>query len=115
MFDVRYNNAVKLHIPCDWIERVYRRWTRSTQTEEVILKIDASEGNLSREAEVSILGSDDEILRKIRIVQSDELSAVISPDESLLPWRAGIAWSRCSPAFRFRSKYTAVRKTGCVM
>ena len=101
VFDVRYNNAVKLHIPCDWIERVYRRWTRSTQTEEVILKIDASEGNLSREAEVSILGSDDEILRKIRIVQSDELSAVISPDESLLPWEGGDCVVSVQPGIPF--------------
>lgn len=101
VFEVQYNNGMELYIPCDWIERVYRRLTRSMQTEEVILKIGASEGNLSREADVMILGSGGDILKKIRIVQSNEISAVLSPDESLLPWEGGDCVVSMQPGLPF--------------
>ncbi len=89
VFDVLYNNGFELYIPCDWVERVYRSRTRSMQTEEVILKVSGSGDLGSRNTEVMILGGEKEVLKTIRIQQTNEVSVVLSEDYTLFPWEGG--------------------------
>lgn len=89
-FDVNHNNGFDVRILDSWVERVYRRMTRSMKTEEVILKITGKGyAGAPRTALIDIVSSDGAVLEQVRIQQTDEMSIVRSEDDALFSWEGG--------------------------